>query len=266
MFDLDIVRRSFAQLGYSDDLVLADWRTYDSINSEPTSTMPLVAFWDRPFDQFRSAIAVAERNGTPHDSVAKAVSSSTDCHVLLCDDVSADLWIRRAPRRLEFVDRVSASRISGLFEHYRTQVERRTVAAEKIRLRQYALYESDPHGASLEDWFHRPDVRDARTVFTALGKELRRICNPFTLDHARLLFRILALRIGLDRDWGIAADLRRESTLDFDDRANRYPTYVPPSSSISTSMRRVVSEKILESLRDYTFSYTQNKRFGMQGL
>ena len=266
------VRDSLEHLGYVGDLIQTNWTSRDIFKTEPAAALPLMAFWDRPFDQFRSALAVAERNGMPAEEYATQIASRTVSHVLLCDDESAELWFLDR-HKIVLKERVSANRISALMQDHGQELERGNVAVQKIHLRQYALYETDPNNLSFGEWAVRPTIEQASKVFTGLVRKVSRIVDehPLTIDQARWVFRLLTLRVGKDRGWAIASDLEREAVSGFADRAESYPERWPQAyNSVSESIRLKVSECVLETLQPLDFSSVDPiwviKAFGIPAL
>ena len=211
-----------------------------------------MAFWDRPFDLFRSALAVDGTNGLPPEAQARQLSSLTNSHVLLCGDGHVTLWIREWPDTVKDVAKVTTSRLPQLLEEYRDELERAKIAESKIRLRQYALYETDTQG-NKGSWFIEPDIKRAKDVFSQIGYAVQRNCKHFGINHASWLYRILVLRIGLDREWRIAQGLSHSAVSDFATRGEQYPTLW--TMQLSSSERERIAETVLETLRDFNFSH-----------
>ena len=211
-----------------------------------------MAFWDHPFDLFRSALAVDRTNGLPPADQARQLSGLTNSHVLLCGNGQATLWIREWPDTVKDVGHVSTSGVSKLLNEHREELERTKIAEKKIRLRQYALYETDPQG-NRGAWFIQPDIKKTINVFSRIGIEVERNCTHFNINHASWLYRILVLRVGLDREWKITQGLSQSAVSDFVVRGKQYPTLWNMRLSDSESER--ITETVLESLRDFTFSY-----------
>ena len=254
MFPTSTVVKSLTDLGYTQDLIRTHWDSRDGIQTGSAVPLPVTAFWDRPFDRFRSALAVAELNGLPTIQRANEIVLQTVSHVLLCDDQVAELWLldRDEIRRRETVPTAD---LPHLFRRYDEQLSRASVAKQKLRLRQYALYESDPDGQSFGTWAVRPTIEHANAVLTSLVKAVSGLgLDPAQVDdHVRWLFRVLTLRVGKDRDWDVASDLSRESVTDFLERAYFYPSPWN-SNSVSSRMQISIAEHVLETLQPMNFA------------
>ena len=252
--EIGVVRKWFNELGYPDDLMRADWRMHTSImQSNKPTTIHAMAFWARPFDQFRSAIAVDRPNGLPPTDQAKKLSDLTNSHVLLCGNGQATLWLREWPGSVKSVGTASMTGVPNLLNEQRGNLELTKIATTKIRVRQYALYETDPQGQRDESWFIKPDLEKTRSVFTRIGTEVETICQDYNIDHASWLYRILALRVGADRDWKIAQGLNQSTVSDYVKIGKQYPTFW--SAPISDEETERITEIVLASLQFFTFSY-----------
>ena len=254
MLPVATVRSSLAHLGYAEDLIQTDWAANDGIQDEPPIPLAMMAFWDHPFDRFRSALAVAELNGCPAKGYAQRIVLQTVCHVILCDDQNAELWLldRDDVKRGQ---QVSLTNIADLFNRNAAQLQRGSVAKQKLRIRQYALYEADPQGQSFGDWAVRPTIDHTNRVFARLIKRVSQLVpRPLPVDdHMRWLFRLLTLRVGKDRGWGVASDLNREVISEFFERAEMYPR-IWSSDRVSTATRTQIVEQVLETLQPFIFA------------
>ena len=254
MFPIATVVNSLTALGYTHDLIRTHWDSRDGIQPESIVPLPVTAFWDRPFDRFRSALAVAELNGISTRQRANEVVLQTVSHVLLCDDQVAELWLLDRDE-ITCKEKVPTEKIPHLFRRYDEQLNRANVAKQKLRLRQYALYESDSDGQSFGTWAVRPTIEHASAVLNSLVKAVSGLgLAPTQIDdHVRWLFRVLTLRIGKDRDWDVAGDLTRESVTDFLERAHVYPTPWM-SKGVSNRMQTCIAEHVLETLQPMNFA------------
>ena len=255
---IEVFHRSLNEFGYSDEFIETGWVPHSVLPEEDAPHLPLTAFWGHPFDQFRSAVTIVEKNGVPAKELAKSIASRTLSHVLLCDDEEVELWLldSRDIRRHE--SRVPITQTESLVESYSKELERSIVVDQKIRLRQYALYEADPKGRSFGDWAVRPSIEQAsenlsRLVTTVLANSSSTLSSEENM--IRWLFRVLALRVGKDRHWGVASDLEREAVSEFAKRAEHYPRPWPKiGANFSIGERHSLSEDVLEALIKFDFS------------
>ena len=135
---------------------------------------------------------------------------------------------------------------------------------EKIRWRQYALYEADPTGNAFRGWSTQPSATQAdktlrkliREVVPIPAKSMKATAKQLdSLDRSRWLFRLLSLRVGKDRNWGIASHLSRSNVSEFAECAKRYPVPWPSDTShLTDSEQEVISERVLSRLEHYDFS------------
>lgn len=246
----EAVRGSLRGLGYDDALIRADWTPHDVVGSANPITLPLTAFWSKPYDQFRSAIAVVADGGVaPRQAAQRSMS-----HVLQCKDQTATLWLL-GETDLVRKDHAPIGQLEGLLNAHRDEVERDTVARTKMRLRQYALYEADPHGHAFWQWVIRPTIDQARSRLENLVAQAksRWDLDVPTEDWARWLFRVVALRVGLDGNWSVTKGLGREDVRGFVQRAEQYPTKWSSAARLSHEQRRDIVELALDILQHFNF-------------
>lgn len=257
---IEVFHRSLNEFGYSDEFIKTGWVPHSVLPEEDAPHLPLTAFWGHPFDQFRSAVTVVKKNGIPAKDLAKSIALRTLSHVLLYDDEEVELWLLGSRDIKRHENRVPINQTESLVESYSTELERSIVVDQKIRLRQYALYEADPKGRSFGDWAVRPSIEQAsenlsRLVTTVMTNSRSNASSEKNKNMIRWLFRVIALRVGKDRDWGVASDLEREAVSEFAKRAELYPRPWPrTSTSLSINQRRSLSEFVLEALISFDFS------------
>ena len=144
--------------------------------------------------------------------------------------------------------------IGYLFRRNAENLERANVAKQKLRLRQYTLYETDPQGRAFGDWAVRPTIDHANKVFSSLVKRVSLLVpRPLPIDdHIRWLFRLLTLRVGKDRGWSVASDLDRRGISAFCQRANTYPT---PwlADQLPSEVGEQIAEDVLDTLESLNF-------------
>ena len=230
----EVVLRGLRELGYHDDLFGRNWSPRDLIpDGNGGTTVPLVAFWARLFDQFRSAISVVDRNGLPDYHIAHQVARKAWTHVAVCGDLDMSLWLFGAHDVHMAADRVAAEAIPRTFQEHQESLNRTSVARQKMRLRQYALYETDPNGEAFADWAIRPSAEQTSEVVSQLVSSILQAgehpglvrTEPKDRREAlvRWVFRVLSMRVGIDRAWEVTRGLSREDVTDMVQRAVRYP-------------------------------------------
>ena len=244
---LQTVDRHLQGVGYAPSLLERDWTPRDVVHGETPVRVPLMAFWGKPFDQFRSAIAVMPKNGTLPSELARRTVS----HVLMCEEDAAELWLLDAAA-LKYESRVPLSQLEGLFTACRGKIEPNNVAKTKIRLRQYALYEADPNGEAFGQWAVKPNIDQAGSRLERLLKDTKPQSGAAKPTWARWLFRVLTLRVGLDKGWPVASDLSPERVSDFVERAAEYPMRWhrgPPDHQLCVD----ITERVLSDLQHFDF-------------
>lgn len=262
----EVALRSLRELGYHDDLFEDNWSPRDLVPSENGRvTIPTVAFWGRPFDQFRSAISIVDRNGLPDYEIAHEVAMKAWTHVAVCGDLDMSLWLFGADDVRMAASGIATEAISRAFQDNEASLNRMSVARQKMRLRQYALHEIDPNGESFADWAIKPSAEQTSQALSQLVSSILRAGEHPGLMKSeprarrepliRWVFRVLTMRVGIDRAWEVTQGLAREDVSDMVQRAARYPhpmDYRPFDISLSEIER--LTESILEALRLYDFS------------
>ena len=246
---------------YEDFLIRPGWSLRHVDTGKTDIETSYMAFWDQPFDLFHTALAVVQQNGVP----ARNIADRTASNVLLCTGDSVELWLLGDRHRGTPDACVPVQQVQGLIAEFRDRLHPANVAKEKIRWRQYALYETDPNGNAFRGWSIQPSVaqtdrtlrklvRDvAPTSQDVLGTSVDQI--GLLRDRARWLFRLLSLRVGKDRGWSVASNLARGAASEFAGRATSYPVQWQPDTPHLTGYEQTrMSEDVLSRLEHYDFS------------
>lgn len=253
-------------LGYHDDLIVDDWSPRELLPGRDDGlNISTVAFWARPFDQFRSAVSVVDRNGAPDYQIARQVASKVWSHVAVCGDSDMSLWSFEADDVHKIGDNIAVEAIPRVFQEHESKLNRLSVAGQKMRLRQYALYETDPNGTAFAEWAINPSAEQAETAFATLMSTLVSGAEPQLVNRHRSpeemanlagwIFRVLVLRVGIDREWEISQGISREDVRSIVERAIVYPTELDIRTiGIASSEASTLAERTLELLRYYDFS------------
>ena len=200
-------------------------------------------------------------NGVP----AQDIAARTASNVLLCADSTVELWLLDEQDGIAPVPRVPVHQASALIAEYKERLCRAKVKKEKIRWRQYALYEADPSGNAFRGWSTQPSATQAdrtlkkliREVVPIPAKGMKAAAEQFDVlrDRSRWLFRLLSLRVGKDREWGIASPLSRSDVSAFVKHAMLYPVpWGSGTSHLTVSEQADISERVLSRLEHYDFS------------
>ena len=253
-------------LRYPERYLVPDWHLHGVFaDGDGVTTIPLMAFWGEPFDQLRSAIAIVHRNGRSDRVVAYDMAKRAWSHVIVCSDNELSLWLLEQDDVRPVIERVSIEAARGALLQHSSQLDRQKVAQSKLRLRQYALYEIDPSGQAFAEWAIKPSATHAAKAVSQMlravlgapalsGIDLRK--SPYELaEISRWAFRLLGLRIGTDKNWGVAQGLGREDVTSFTRRALEYPVpWKTASTAVKESILPSLTLLVLEKLRLYDFS------------
>ena len=258
---LPTARAWLRECDYEDSLIKPNWSLRHMDTGKTDLMIPYMAFWNQPFDLFHTALAVVQQNGVP----AQDIAARTASNVLLCADSTVELWLLDEQDRIAPVSPVPMHQAPALIAEYKERLRRDKVKKEKIRWRQFALYEADPNGNAFRGWSTQPSATQAdrslkkliREVvpIPAKGKKATAEQLDVLRDRSRWLFRLLSLRVGKDRDWGIASHLSRGGVSEFAECAKLYPVSWPSDTShLTASEQEVISERVLSRLEHYDFS------------
>ena len=263
---VNIVSEALGGLGYQPRLRESEWKLADVTGVGSDSfAVPLMAFWGRPFDQFRTAIAVVNRNGLKDNELARETARACWSHVVICGDDDFSIWTLDQYDVNPLVEYSPIGGVVSLLEQHRARLEPANVAREKFRLRQYALYELDPSGQSFGEWATLPTAHQAGVALNKVFESAVALSKKSDADHIqsvsrdenamRLIFRLLTLRIGFDRGWGISQGLGREDTRAYQERATQYPvSWASDTVHDGRIYESNLTETVLDSLRFFDFS------------
>lgn len=250
------------EFDYRDSLIQPDWSLRRIDDGKTDLTIPYMAFWNQPFDVFHTALAVVYQNGVPAPDIAARTAS----HVLLCTQKNTvELWLFDEQKGVRPAQSVERQHVRTLIAKFKERLRPKVVAKEKIRWRQYALYEADPNGNAFQGWSVQPSIAETDQTLKKMIRDVVPIPNNTNVpideganllrDRARWLFRLLSLRVGKDRGWGIASHLARGDATDFAEHAMLYPVqWQPDASLLGISERTGISESVLSRLENFNFS------------
>ena len=86
---LPTARAWLRECDYDDSLIKPSWALRHMDTGKTDLMVHYMAFWDQPFDLFRTALAVVRQNGVP----ARDIAVRTASNVLLCADSTVELWL-----------------------------------------------------------------------------------------------------------------------------------------------------------------------------
>ncbi len=252
------------ELGY---LGLLEWEWAPSIDIDSSTRaqpIPVTAFWGHPYDQFHSALAVVTRNGVPDVDLARQTASQAWCHVLVCGERDASLWRAGRGGVTSIFERISIDYAANALIGNSSILKREEVANEKLRIRQYALFESDPAESAFQDWAFVPTDQQlgrllSRVISAVTGRartfEVKGEGNSIVPKEAvRWALRITALRIGRDRLWTMARGLNRTDIGPYVKAASVYPSRWRPAAPLNEADYHNLTGLVLENLHTADFS------------
>ena len=250
------IRSAFASVGYGQDSVTEDFSfALTQSNNIEHDALPIAAFWQKPYDQFSSALAVRTyRDGEP---------SHLDKHISV---LAQDLWLpyliilaRDTYKCWETLplNGVAAQQPSQepLFVCRRGDLERNLqrhkdrvspehISRQKYRFRQMALYEASSNSSSFFEWAFEPTRKELRKHISKVARSVGGIqIGTSEEERARWLLRLLAARIALDKGWSAPANAGRADGEALLCAARDYPGYRQSSLS-AQEIASVVAEEL----------------------
>ena len=241
------IHSAFASVGYGRDSVTENFPfALTQSNNMVNDALPIAAFWQKPYDQFSSALAVRIfPDGEPRH-LSKHIE-------VLVQDLWLPYLITLARDTYKFWESLPLNGVAepqrsqeplfvcerGELEHnlqrHKGRVSPEYISRQKHRFRQMALYEASPDPSSFFDWAFEPTRKQLRKYISKVARSVAGIqIGAGEEERARWLLRLLAARIALDKGWS-----------------------APPKSS------RADGEALLRAARDYP-GYTQASSFAQE--
>ena len=204
------IRSAFASVGYGQDSVTENFPF--ALTHSCHDALPIAAFWQRPYDQFSSAIAVRTY---PDDE-----PSQLSDHITV---LAQDLWLpylitlardtykcweslplngaasQRSRKPLFVCQRGDLQRN---IQQYTDRVSPRYISQQKHRFRQMALYEASSDARFFFDLAFEPTRKQLHKYVHSVVRSAENIrLGSSEEELARWLLRLLAARIALDKKW-----------------------------------------------------------------
>ena len=226
---------------------------------EELAAAPLVAFWQQPFDQFSSAIAVRwtsvpSVNAEPH--LLPIAEELWAPYTILAAPGGCAVWEtlptgqRAQDSRFQLLqDRVEYPYLPALLTTHKSELGPEAIAARKQRWRQMALYEVSPEPNAFLQWAYRPTRGRLARIFTDLlvsGGRLSAPTGHLDAPHLRWLLRPIGVRIAWDKRW--LEPKSRTSGQDILQDALRYPTTLSSFDDLPRESALELAELVADKL------------------
>ena len=250
------IHSAFASVGYGRDSVTENFSfALTKSNNMVNNALPIAAFWQKPYDQFSSALAVR----IFPDGEPRHLSKHID---VLAQDLWLPYLITLARDTYKFWESLPLNGVSEpqrsrepLFVCQRGDLERNLqrhkdrvspehVSQQKYRFRQMALYEASSDPSSFFDWAFEPTKKQLRKYISKVARSVAGIqIGVGEEERARWLLRLLAARIALDKGWYAPPNARRADGEDLLCAARDYPGYTQ-ESPFAQEIASVVTQEL----------------------
>jgi hypothetical protein len=221
------------QVGYGQSLIEhnVDFNFIgsSSVYLEPA---PLVAFWDKPFDQLTSAIGV---RWIPSQEPAARHINALGKYLWVPFSIVArpehcDIWEvlptngLKEPILLE--QSVPYDELASRMELRKDRFGREPIRERKLRWRQMSLYELKP--STFFEWAFRPTQKQLKQILNKVLQEglHNHLDTDVKIKRLRWLLRFTGVRIAWDKGW--LTTLSRNSEDELVKAASQYPTPLNP--------------------------------------
>ena len=218
--------------------------------------LPIAAFWQKPYDQFSSALAVST---FPDDEPRRL-----DKHINL---LMRDLWlpylitltrgtykcweslplngISDPQRSREPLFTCPRGDLERNLQRHKDRVSTEYISQQKRRFRQMALYEASSDPSSFFDWAFEPTRKQLRKYISNVVSSVEGIqLGAGEEERARWLLRLLAARIALDKGWSAPPNASRADGKDLLCAARDYLGFEESPPAIARELAQEIAQKL----------------------
>ena len=250
------IRSAFASVGYGQDSITENFSfALTQSNDMLNDPLHIAAFWQKPYDQFSSALAVRTY---PDDEPRRP-----DKHIKV---LRQDLWLpylitltydtyncweslplngAAGPQRSqEPLFTCPRGDLERNLQRHKDKVSPEHISQQKRRFRQMALYEASSDPSSFFKWAFEPTSKQLRKYINKVVRSVEGIqLGAGEEERARWLLRLLAARIALDKKWSDPPNSSRADGETLLWAARGYPGY-SPTSPLAQDIASVVAEEL----------------------
>ena len=250
------IHSAFASVGYGRDSVTENFPfALTQSNNMVNDALPIAAFWQKPYDQFSSALAVR----TFPDGEPRHLSKHIE---VLAQDLWLPYLITLARDTYKFWESLPLNGVAepqrsqeplfvcerGELEHnlqrHKDRVSPKYISQQKHRVRQMALYEASSNSSSFFKWAFKPTRKQLRKYINNVVRSVEGIqLGAGEEERARWLLRLLAARIALDKGWSAPPNDIRTDGEDLLCAARDYPGYTQ-ESPFAQEIASVVTQEL----------------------
>lgn len=250
------IRSAFASVGYGQNSVTENFPfALQQSNDTSKDALPIVAFWQKPYDQFSSALAVRAFKDDEPRHLSK--------HIRV---LARDLWLpylitltrdtykcweslplngAAGPQRSqEPLFMCPRGELEHNLQRHKGKVSPERISQQKHHFRQMALYEASSSPSSFFEWAFEPTRKQLYRHMSKVTRSVAEIqLGVDEEERARWLLRLLAARIALDKGWYDSHNISRADGEDLICAARDYPGYTQ-ESPYAQEIASVVAEEL----------------------
>ncbi len=255
------IRSAFTSVGYEQDSITKNFsfalnQANHTSQDNSKDALPIVAFWQKPYDQFSSALAVR----TYPDDEPRHLSK----HLRV---LAQDLWlpylitltrgtykcweslplngIADPQRSQEPLFTCRRGDLEHSLQRHKDRVSSTYISQQKRRFRQMALYEASSNPSSFFDWAFEPTRKQLRKYINNVVRAVEEIhLGASEEERARWLLRLLAARIALDKKWSDFSNVSRADGNALLRIARHYPGFGGSPPAIAKELAQEIAQKL----------------------
>ena len=250
------IRSAFASVGYGQDSVTENFPfALTQSNNMLDDALPIAAFWQKPYDQFSSALAVRTfRDGEPRHLSKHIRVLAQDLWLPYLITLARDTYKCWESLPLNGVAALQPSQeplfvcrrgdLERNLQRHKDRVSPEYISRQKHRFRQMALYEASSDPSSFFKWAFEPTSKQLRKYMRKVTSSVAGIQPGVDEEErARWLLRLLAARIALDKGWSAPPNASRADGEALLCAARDYPGY-SRTSPLTKEIASVVADEL----------------------
>lgn len=268
-----VVRTAMSAAGYHESLIRENVPLFlDHGPEHEAVSLPVVAFWGEPADQFTSAIAVTwlDSDRPAHQDLRNTTAGLWAPFTVIASPKGFHLWETLPEGPLGSMDPFrklaegETRDLPALFARTSDQIGPGAVRDRKRPWRQTALYEASPEHSAFFEWAYKPTRDRLERVFARLLRETLALGldrQESEADCLRWTLRMLGARLVWDKKWTDQIG-SRTSAEDLLRAALSYPTPLGRVSGLRTDTASELAMLVTEHLAHIDLSTADGALLG----
>lgn len=251
------IRSSFASVGYGTDSVKENFLfALTQSNNTEHDALPIAAFWQKPYDQFSSALAVRTYRDDEQRHLSKHIKVlRQDLWLPYLITLAGDTYKCWEALPLNGVAAQQPSQeplfvcrrgdLERNLQRHKDRVSPEHISQQKHRVRQMALYEASSDPSSFFDWAFEPTRKQLHQYMRKVTRSVAGIQPEVDEEErARWLLRLLAARIALDKGWSTPPNSSRVDGEALLRAARYYPGFDGSPPVVAEELAQEVALKL----------------------